>query len=333
MATSNVKTFFEDKIMNGLIAELEEERVRLSQNKDLIWHYTSADIGAQMLDRKTGLYATDYIFLNDSGEVYYGITRIKTFLDEMEKKPKDFLEAINYPDIDNMRTFPDPEIIERCREAVNTSKWATHPYILCFSHNPDSLYQWRSYTPNGGLCFGISLQELRSKISPDYIYLDNISFSRLHHQHQYGGKMADFTEYLIMGKCLYTDLQQRKMLFEIVTSDKFKTKEGLEDISDDFFIQILSCMFLFKHFSFTEEDEERIILWGPASFKRVEIIGNKPRIPISYYDKNNLNNCIKGVFISPHGNKKQIRIIVQTLLDKYELDNCPVIDSLSTYIG
>lgn len=317
--------------------EMLLKRKELICNKDLIWHYTSIDVGSKILDRETGLYATDFHFLNDSEEVFYGIRKVKDFIEEIKKQPDTFLKSIDYPDSSfSSLPFLSNEILGYCQESCNTLKYV-HPYFVCFSHNPDSLYQWRSYTPNGGLCFGISSSEFRNHFPQTTDSFDGIFITYIPFNIRYGEKDCTFPECLIMGKCLYDEIAQKQLLIKAIKNQYEKSQNQFAQFEEKnktggYLIPILACILLFKHPSFAEEEEERICLWGPATFKRVKIVGGKPRIPIHCYTETYLCDAITGIFISPHGNKYHNRLLIQTLLDKNE-NECPVIDSSSSFVG
>ena len=89
---------------------------------------------------------------------------------------------------------------------------------------------------------------------------------------------------------------------------------------------------LMKHISFAAENEVRIVYCGIPCYEKIEIIGNKPRMPIVGAFPDQMCHLIKGVIVSPHGNKEQNFYLAHLLAHKYNLDWEPI-PSSSPYIG
>ena len=90
------------------------------------------------------LYATHHNFLNDAEEINYGYKLCMQILRQDS----------------NLSYYSD---------AVEKELGNSDVFLCCFSKQPDSLYQWRSYTPTGGFSIGFSQQE------PDKILYKNLS--------------------------------------------------------------------------------------------------------------------------------------------------------------
>ena len=112
----------------------------------LLWHYTSADAFWKMLGGD--FYATHHRFLNDSTEITYGFQEIKRFLQD-----------------DNC--FSKLHLIT---DDLNRNDF----FLLCFSKDPDNLYQWRSYTPQGGFSIGFSYNKLVELLNANSFDIEKI---------------------------------------------------------------------------------------------------------------------------------------------------------------
>jgi hypothetical protein len=324
---------------NGLLAHEEEPLIR--QNNDIIWHYTTSDVFALMADGKTGLYATDHRFLSDSDELSYGSQFLHEVLLKMKNDPCQFCKdaKIELQDASKLPAdFPSEKIIDVCLATWERfENYKVTLYTTCFSHEPDSLYQWRSYTPDGGLAIGFSLAELKDYFSSitafplkeyqDFtLYTPQIKLNL-------DGKDTPVPYYAVIGKCVYDSVEQRKMVYRtIVTAHDKQENSTDKQESSNYFSPILACIALFKNSSFWFEKEERIVFCGPLLNKSLEIIAGKPRVAIPGYNKDVLAQKIRGIFVSPHGKKRQNHILAQVLLSKNDIE-CNVFDSRSTYIG
>ena len=83
-----------------------------------------------------------------------------------------------------------------------------------------------------------------------------------------------------------------------------------------------------KNPSFSFEEEERLLLQGDLR-SQIEFIAGKPRIVLRNPD---IAKAIKAVRLSPHGDVKRNRLMVEMMRDKYGL-NFEIDQSKSSYNG
>ena len=83
-----------------------------------------------------------------------------------------------------------------------------------------------------------------------------------------------------------------------------------------------------KNPSFREEQEERFLLLGVPR-EKVAIISGKPRIVVK---DSSIPNAISCVRMSPHGDNKRDRLLVEIMRDKYGL-KFPIEHSNSSFNG
>jgi len=141
-------------------------------------------------------------------------------------------------------------------------------------------------------------------------------------------------------ECLYQkELQINKLQIEFndfllheMKTEKYK--EIQEDILRKFYVlqlknKITFAAMQYKNPSFYFEREVRLVYMGDSLRKRIQYIGNKPRIPTFI---RNVRNLIRGVYISPHGDKLQNRLLAELFRDKFNL-SFDIIESSSSYNG
>ena len=287
----------------------------LRNNSDIIWHYTSCDVFAQFMEGKTRLYGTHYCFLNDSKEFEYKMDRFKTR--NLPIVDKEIEEII--------KTQTNPKATERWKELK--SKWNdvlmsyNDIYTLCFSNKADNLYHWCSYTPNGGYCIGFSKKRIEEKIkTTNKRTMDSYTL--------YTNTTDTGESYnVFMGDCVYEKEEDTSESIAglLLKMDKYEGDEKL-----------IICLHsaLTKHSSFEDEKEFRIVLLGQSLRKKIEIIGNKPRVPLFGIEKDEICSLIEGVFVSPHGNKERNKLFAELLREKHNCNDWwGVYLSSSPYIG
>ena len=304
------------------------------KNPDIIlWHYTSPEVFWKML--RGELYATHYRYLNDSAEILYGINASK----------EQFANAKNHlPYADNIIKYVERKDF----------------FLLCFSEDADSLYQWRAYAPSGGFSIGFSYNSLAKILSnyecsgADKTYFE---FNLLKCKYV---SQENIKRYIKL--CAYTLESAKEVLCEecglSVLNDSFdnetddsmrfdgdfhkKVDKKTEDIinaSSQYRSDVFNAYTLlktlqkrcssFKNPSFRFEKEHRLTITGEQLRPYIELIGGKPRIKI---DLPNLQRCITSVFISPHGDVQQNNLLAEIARDKFGL-NFEICQSKSSFNG
>lgn len=103
----------------------------------IIWHYTTIEAFDCIL--REGIAFSHYRFLNDDSELSYGRQLLRDIFDDLKDE--------------ELKKFIEGQIVD---ELVADS------YLFCLSRDGDNLYQWRSYTPHGGIAVGFDRRELYS---------------------------------------------------------------------------------------------------------------------------------------------------------------------------
>ena len=253
----------------------------------VIWHYTSVDVFERILMGE--LAFSHYRFMNDSAEIEYG---------------RQLLERIEQED-----SSLDKIVSDDLFKKINLFK---NVYMFCLSRDGDNLYQWRSYTPKGGVAIGFCRPDLFSAIQ-DYM-----------RRHKWlAHSMFDLC------RCHYSEKSVRKVVSSL--AHKAKNKASLCSCDKNislYMIKVLRVWLSQKNPSFKEEQEERFLI---VEDKRdhIQIINGKPMIVLS---DSRISKSISHVRLSPHGDKEHNRLLVEILREKYGL-SFSIEESNSSYNG
>lgn len=112
-----------------------------------LFHYTSQE-GLIGIVTSNVLRATNILYLNDSSEFAYGLSRARWYLDDMAERrsPGVVSEFLRWGErlLDLSALLPD-----------------RHFYAFCFCEKPDLLSQWRAYADRGGgYALGIDTEDI-----------------------------------------------------------------------------------------------------------------------------------------------------------------------------
>lgn len=231
---------------------------------ELIYHYTSFDalhsIISGISDNNLNLFLTHFEYLNDKHEIRGHFKNFKILFDEicLDEKCNNLL----------------PERLLEIIFKLSTT------FIFSFCQDGDSLNQWRSYCPNGGISIGFDYQQLKQ--SKKYF----------------------------LKKCLYNEEEKKQAIGTIVKSNPqyFYTPDiDLPDYNKVF--NLLTEVFLqFKHEAFIEEKEFRLI----ATLNNSRLINElkfrtRNNVFIPYYKLELDATLIKNVIIGPANNSERLK--------------------------
>lgn len=259
----------------------------IREDDDLIWHYTSFDVFKKMICGETGLYATHVRFLNDSSEFRYGwkiiMSMAEKYVEERKKQHKETKSAIE-------KLQDVQQQIKSMLLNIKIENYKkTDVYVTCFSKECDNLYQWRCYTPQGGVCIGFSRQELQQRVfgtnQEEIGKIRNVPLKTFSYHSDNSNQMDSWG---CLCDCIYDEKEQKQAVIKFIFS------EPTTQYANIFF---LAC--LMKHDSFVFEQEERIVYSGASCYDKLEMIGGKPRIPVLGASPSEIRQLIKGVVVSP----------------------------------
>lgn len=288
---------------------------------NMLWHYTSPEVLWKMLEGN--FYATHYRFMNDSAEILYGLNVFKSFF---------------------QKAAADNQTIANTLMALAQKDF----FLMCFSNKEDDLYQWRSYAGDGGFAIGFSELEINTLIAeyckntPVNLLLDfkllpckYLKTDRINRYFRYLSYKLFHKSYELKEFVPEDILSQKE--FELAVSqelpqeDKNKSSwELLLDFTNEFAMNfsVQKQCSIIKNPSFKAEEEVRLIVTGNNLRNKIDLVGGKPRIALPF----KLQNCIKAVYVSPHGETDRNHVLAEIARDKFGL-NFEIKDSSSSYNG
>ena len=257
----------------------------------VIWHYTSVDVLEHFLCGEIAF--AHYRFMNDDLELSYGRQLLRDIFDGLKD--------------DDLKKFVEGEVVDELVADL---------YLFCLSRDGDNLYQWRSYTPHGGIAVGFDRRKLYSAM---HSVLTGKAWSSI------AGKVSG-----MLLTCRYNDDFARRVVVRLNQTAKShhgSCCDGCKGFGV-FVEKFMKVLLSQKNPSFREEQEERFLLMGFPR-EKVEIIKDKPRIVVK---DSRMPNAISCVRMSPHGDNERDRLLVEIIRDKYGL-KFPIEQSNSSFNG
>ena len=253
------------------------EWMMLHQNCPTLWHYTDAS-GLLGILQNNELWFTDASFLNDASEMSYAVELTKRIVDKRLKESD--LSPAHREYLDSFLRS-----IVSHRDNIREYGFVNPTFICCFCEEADSLHLWRAYSDHGrGYSIGLY---------PDHIALGPI---RLSERATQNGKLIEtwypFRPFLC--RVIYNEQEQEKiinrlldLLVQAIITAPSEFPVGSENnvhkiiASSRFFRLFYLCLFCFKHPTFKDEREWRLI-YAPDFFKRDADIESIPIAQIHY---------------------------------------------------
>lgn len=265
----------------------------------VLYHYTNAHGLFGMIESKK-IWASSYRYMNDSQEFEYGFDLI----DEIYPKPDTYPFRSNISD-------------QSFAEHLRRKKWDYESdclFVASFSEDANLLSQWRAYAgPHSGYTIGFRKNELEN-----------------------GGAR------LVV--CEYNKERQKTVLKDLIDGDlpvlrapfekglKEQGKKELPDLAeylnnvDETVLKIAQVATSFKHKSFCEEKEWRLVI-GPANIPSKRILYRPsdtviiPYVEIDFTDSALPIECI---IVGPGPHQKRNEVSLRQMLSVSGYDNVDV---------
>lgn len=253
-----------------------------------LWHYTTIDVLECFL--KGEIAFSHYKFMNDDAELSYG----RQLLLKVFEGLKDW----------NIKDILGGNVVDDMVE---------NAYLFCLSRDGDNLYQWRSYTQQGGIAIGFDRQKLHEAICNGVQNDEWLPWAN-----RVSGMLIP---------CRYQDDFAKRVVQRLNQRPQSGCCHGCKDFGL-YLEKILKMLLAQKNPSFKEEQEERFVLTGVPR-EMVVVINMKPRVLVR---DSNIAKSISCVRLSPHGDRERNKLFVEILRDKYRFD-FKIEQSISSYNG
>jgi hypothetical protein len=190
-----------------------------------LYHYTTADGIVGIVEAQT-IWATDARYLNDTSELSYANDVVQDVARELLERgvgdvAATFLEAASLRLLDSLTTMLDV-------------------FVACFCEDGDLLSQWRGYaSTNGGYALGFDPGVMRHKTG---LALRRVAYDKADQRALVRQPLQFFVDWLSQPE-------------EDAAVNEFRVQTALTEV-----LYVLSdCLFCFKHPSFREEREWRLV--------------------------------------------------------------------------
>lgn len=276
------------KAKSSLLEKLSEYVQRGSESLRTITHYTSLD-GFRSIIANNELWVSNVRFLNDKREMDYGLTAAAKFLEERSKSGS------------------NANLFSQVRQSI-ARRGIPDAYACCFCEQSDSLGQWRGYTGGGqGVAIEFQAQNLLARCKSANATLQKVIYG------------VDETR-----KELEREIDA---LFAGFDQDQFEDLLGDEKpIKTERLL--LSLAPRFKHKSFEDEREWRLIITNPTKKAKIEY-RTKDNVIVPYIKLNMASGLpISKVRIGPGKDMKITLQSVELFLKSFErYQEVPVVES------
>ena len=265
----------------------------------LLYHYTNANGLFGMINSKK-IWASSYRYMNDSQEFEYGFDLI----DEIYPKPETYPLRSNISD-------------QSFAEHLRKKKWDYESdclFVASFSEDKDSLNQWRAYAgPHSGYTIGFRKSELEN----DGARLVICEYDK--------ERQKSILKNLIDG-----DLPFLRAAFEKDLKEQGQKEHPVHaayfDKVDETVLKIAQVAISFKHKSFCEEREWRLVV-GPTNIPTKRILYRpSDTVIIPYLEIGFIDNSlpIESIIVGPGPHQKRNEISLRQMLSALGFNNVDV---------
>lgn len=278
---------------------------------DVIYHYTKFSTFEKIV-KNSELQGTHLRYMNDSQELKHGLNYFEDCINKIAIEDSQYT-SISSNQISRLLTFLR-RFIKNNRDFLDSDKKLIQSYATCFSINGDQLSQWRAYGKEG-CCIGFDAMAIKESFEKD-LGIGNSMVKLLRIIYNQDEQIKIIHKYIDF---LINDFAS------IINDEKIKdlNQDLPEDINDlekralvlifqeyfSYFDQIVSC---FKHYSFKEEEEIRLLyIYYPNNGElnppktNVRLRADKYFIPYYVFSTNGEGNSknqklpIKEIYLSP----------------------------------
>ena len=267
-----------------------------------LYHYTTIDAFKNIFASRM-MRATRYDLMNDTSEIQLGVTNMIKAIADREVNPswnayKQFL-------ITGLQGFREGGL---------------SIFVLSFSSEPDSLDQWRAYTPKGGVAIGFDF----AKVQKGFM----IDITRRVGGTKVGNPIQPDRGNPLL-QCVYTDksgsLADKSFVDVFFSPNSYPAMfvdHGREPMQTNFFYASLSVMIYrracsIKHGVYASEKEWRYVNFRPDADDYPVKLNDANRFYIEFPFEP--KEFVKEIWISPHGDVSGFERAVNFVKQEHDL--------------
>jgi hypothetical protein len=270
---------FHSRALGNIADSFITEWMSLHQNCPTLWHYTNAR-GLLGILQNNELWFTDASFLNDASEMSYAVELTKRIVDKgledsgISPTVKEYLESF-------LRS-----IISH-RDNIREYAFVNPTFVCCFCEEADSLHLWRAYSDHGrGYSIGLYPDHIINKLRP----------IRLSERAIHNDKLVETWHHFrpFLSRVIYNEEGQERiinrlldLLVQAINAAPSEFPSGnVNNIhkmiaTSRLFRLFYLCLFCFKHPTFKDEREWRLI-YAPDFSKSEASIESIPISELHY---------------------------------------------------
>lgn len=255
---------------------------------EFLYHYTSIEAFKSIIDK---------------GEIW------ATSVDYIASDPSELSHAIEIADEtlrERKKDFNKDGLYECCENVIKGREgFKKYAFIFSFSRWGNLLSQWRGYCPKGGVSVGFSGDRIRKNYGDACI--------------QNGNMVVNDNDYILeeyIYKCIYKPEEQKKKINDLFTFLLEQTAPQ-EQVKSFFSKMIQTFSYSFKHNSFEEETEWRLVYLLTEDKHKYRL---KDSILMPYWtfltiDHNN-ESIIRKIMVGPSRDKENLGKSIKVYLKK-----------------
>lgn len=296
------KVEYMTKILND-----DGKQFDMDEDKNILYHYCSIEVCNEILkhyfenENQLELFATNYLFLNDTEELKNGENILKKLLKEK------FKELNEYDGNEELKKAILSTIKRLELDDLDSSvKDLKEVYVTCFCQKNDLLNQWKYYGKNSGVSIGFDFNNCNYDI--------------------YKGDSYDFYTYPV----IYKNKSKKQLLIDkiekmcIEYEDKKNQNTDINRMLSNHFDKIHMLCTLLKHKDFKDEKESRFIV-SPLYYESPKDISEQinyrvknnilvPYLKVKIRKKDKISPIIKFITVGPGSNQNVVYLGIKHFL-------------------
>ena len=253
----------------------------MTNEGNLIWHFTSVEALYPILRLDGGILATHQAFMNDVSDCVL-CRRVAIAMSHV------FEASINAPKSEL------PQKYNEMTAGLCAGTWHSI-FLACFSATAENPLLWRCYTPKGGFAIGVSRDDIKANLEVPQKQLSAVRFGNCSY--------SSWEQAIGKVKVLEKTFAKRCVRLKDPTCDaKEKAEIIMQSVSES--LKLERRLAFCKAPFFKSEQEVRVMyaFQEPVPISDLIVLNGKPRIRIPFTAP--ISSFVKRILVSPLGDKE-----------------------------